>query len=441
MMFHGIAHGRVGRDRRQWRRIYAAGCCIVPTMALVAMVGCTPRSGESSGAPGTTNLTYSWWGGNTRTELQDGVVTLFEKKYPKISIKRTTTSSTDTYTDRLSVEMSGNNMPDMFQNQDRFLRQFAGATVPLDQYVKDGTIDVSDVPPEVLAAGKYDGKQLMIGTSFSFRGLYYDKKMFSDTGVEAPGLETTWDVLAQKLTQVAKAGLPTGTYASINMCGNDSAFYSYLRGQGKDVYAGDKLGFGKDTVEAWFSYWKNLQNAKTVPPPDVQQEQQGTTTEDSMLAKRKVGLDIIPANQYETIKDLNPNVDETSVPRGPAGSGNFLIVSGQSISRSAKDPKAAAEFINFFLNDVDAAKEYKADNGLPAANKPRDAVSEVVKMRQFDLYNEIKDQLQPMPPAPPGGASVIEALGRACDEVSFGRSSVSDAAARYMADADSALQQ
>lgn len=439
MMSHGIALHRDGGGRQaRWRRISTAACCIVPAMAMIAAAGCTPRSGGSSG---TTDLTYAWWGGNSRTQLQDGVVSLFEKKYPKISIKRTTTSSTDTYTERLSVEMSGNNMPDMFQNQDRFLRQFAGATVPLDQYIKDGTIDVSDVPPEVLAAGKYEGKQLMIGTSFSFRGLYYDEKVFSDAGVTPPGLHMTWDQLSQKLTQVAKSGLPAGTYASINSCGNDSAFYTYLRGKGMDVYKGDKLGFGKATVEAWFNYWKKLQNAKAVPPPAVQQEQQGTTTEDSMLAKRKVGLDVIPANQYETIKGLNPNVDETSVPSGPAGSGNFLIVSGQSISNSAKDPKAAAQFINFFLNNVAAAKEYKADNGLPAANKPRAAVGGVVKMRQFDLYDQIKGQLQPMPPAPPGGAGVIQALGRACDQVSFGRSSVSDAADQYLSDANSALRQ
>lgn len=434
----GIRRPHRSSARPRMRKALLCGAAAITVVGVVT--ACAPRS-SSGGAAGASTITYSWWGGSDRTKLQDGVVAMFEKAHPQTAIKRTTTSGTDTFVTRLAVQVSGGNLPDMFQNQDRFLRQFAGATRPLDSYIKDGTIDVSDVPAEVLAAGKYDGKQLMVGTSFSFRGLFYDKKMFANAGVSAPGLNTTWDQLATKLTKVAGSKLPSGTYASANLCGNDSAFYTYLRGRGDQIYSGDALGFGKPAIEAWFSYWKKLQSAKAVPPPDLQQEQQGTTTEDTMIAKKMVGLDVIPANQYTTIKGLNPNISMTSMPRGPRGSGNFLIVSGQSISSKSSDPKAAGQFINFFLNDVKAQKSYRADNGIPASNNARVAVAKMLHDPQFALYDQIKSDLGPMPPQPPGGAAVIQALGQSCDAVAFGKSDVGQAADQYLAAAKSALKQ
>jgi hypothetical protein len=88
---------------------------------------------------------------------------------------------------------------------------------------------------------------------------------------------------------------------------------------------------------------------------------------------------------------------------------------------------------------VEAAKTYKADNGLPAANKTRAAVADTLKLRQFELYEEIKDDLAQQEPPPPGSAEVVSALERACDELNFGRQNVSQAADGFLAQANQAI--
>lgn len=422
--------------------------------ALVTLAACTPRGtgttagtgagGEGAPAKGdesAVSLSYSWWGGDNRTKLQNAVVDEFEAQNAGITFRVQTAGDTASHVERLAVQASGRNLPDLYQMQDRFIRQFSDGDSmrPLDDLVADGTIDVSDLPPEVLAAGKWGDKQLMIGTSFSFRGLYYNEKAFTAAGVEPPNPKTTWDQLSEKVLALHQAGLAKGSYAALNLCGSDIAFYSFLGGNDIKPYNGDQLGFTAADVQSWFAYWDKLAKGGAVPPAALQVEQQGNTTEDSMFAKKMVMVDIFPANQYETTREINPDTRVTGVPAGPKGPGNYLIVSGQSISGRTEHPKEAAKFIDFFLNDVEAAKTYKADNGLPAANKTREAVAQSLKLRQFELYDEIKDDLTQQEPAPPGSAEVISALERSCDELAFGRQNVSQAAEQFVAQAKQAI--
>lgn len=439
-------HRNRDRDRSRARVVL---CWVGLAVLLPLGVACQPRTNTTGGSAGnaggatSSSLAYSWWGGDSRTKLQNAVVDQFEKQHPGVTFKVQTAGDTDAYVDRLAVQAAGRNVPDLFQMQDRFLRQFAlgGSMRPLDEYVKDGTIDVSDVPAQVLAAGKYDGEQLMIGTSFSFRGLYFDAKAFEQAGVEAPDTSTTWDELGTKIRAVVKAGLPPKVYASLNLCGSDIAYYSYLRGYGIQPFDGDKLGFDKSDVVRWFTFWNGLQQAKALPPPALQTEQQGGTTEDSMFAKKMVLVDVAPANQFETLRASNPDAQVTGVPAGPKGPGNYFIVSGQSISARTDHAKPAAQFIDFFLNDIKAARTYQADNGVPASAKARDAVAKNLKLRQFALYDEIKDDVTQMSPPPPGSADIPAALTRSCDEMAFGRMGVDKAADQFLKAAGDAIKQ
>jgi multiple sugar transport system substrate-binding protein len=435
--------------RRSRTRARILLCWVGMAVLIPLSVACQPRSNTTGAAAGgggggdASSLSYSWWGSDDRTKLQNAVVDKFEKKHPGVTFKVQTAGDTDAYVDRLAVQAAGRNVPDLFQMQDRFLRQFAlgGSMQPLDSYIEDGTIDVSDVPPEVLAAGKYDGEQLMVGTSFSFRGLYYDGKAFEEAGVEAPDASTTWDELGTKIQDLVRAGLPAKVYASLNLCGSDIAFYSYIRGYDVQPFDGDSLGFGEDEVVRWFTYWQKLQQAKALPPPALQTEQQGGSTEDSMFAKKMVLVDVAPANQYETIHAANPDTEVTGVPAGPNGPGNYFIVSGQSISSRTQHAKQGAQFINFFLNDIRAAQTYQADNGVPASAEAREAVAKSMKLRQFDLYEEIKDDVTLMEPPPPGSADIPAALTRSCDEIAFGRMSVDEAADQFLKAAADAIKQ
>lgn len=413
---------------------------------IVLTAGCaqSPSSSRETGGPaqsqrsssetgGPVNLSQSWWGGTTRAPLQQAVIDLYVKANPTVSIDQQT-AEFSAYWDRLAVQASGKNLPDVTQMQDRYVVRFASSLLDLTPYINDGTVDVSGVDPAVLAAGQVDGKQVMIPSSFSYRALEYDADVFSAAGVNPPDATTTWSDLAKNLKAVTTSGkLAAGTYAATNQCLVDVVFYSYLKSYGTDVFNKGEVAFDVNAASGYFQYWKDLQQAGVVPPADFQAANEGANIEDSMFTKGMTALQMVPGNQFEASKARQGNIKLAGLPVGPDGPGNKLVVSGQSIGANSKNPKAAAEFINFFINDEAAAAAYKADNGIPSSTASRKAVAPL-NIYAVSFYDTIKDNFAAFEPLPAVSSRVNDLLKRVCDQVAFDQASPDDAAATLLAE-------
>lgn len=394
-------------------------------------------TGCSGGAPapksGPVTLSQSWWGGTTRAPLQQAVIDLYEKANPQVTITQQSSDFT-AYWNRLAVQASSNNLPDVTGMQDRYVVKFASSLLDLEPYIKDGTIDVSGISPTVLAAGKVGNKQVMIPSSFSYRGVEYDGAVFKAAGVPEPTAEMTWDALATNLQKLAKSGtLPSGEYAATNQCSNDSPFYSYMKSYGTDVFAGGKPSFTAQEAAAYFTYWQNLQQAGVLPPPAFQAANEGTTIEDTMFTKGMTALQMVPGNQFAAQSSRGGQIGLAGLPVGPDGAGNRLIVSGQSVGANSKNPLAAARFINFFVNDTKAALVYKADNGIPSAEKARTAIAPL-NIKAASFYDTIVSNFAIFTPLPDVSSRVNDSLKRACDQVAFGRATPEQAGATILAE-------
>lgn len=390
-------------------------------------------------------IVVSWWGGNARNKVQNAVVDLFVKLHPNVTVDRQS-ADFNPYWDRLAVQSAGGNPPEQMQMQSRFVAQFAagGRTLrDLKPYVDDGTIDLSTVPQFALGAGTINGKLVMIPTSFSFRGLMYDGAAFKAAGVEPPDLETTWDEYAGIIKALAKANLPNNAKPSMNECEEDATFYAYVRSYGFQPYndEGTDIGFNRDIAVQYFTFWNDLQKAGGLVTPDVKTANNGTAAEDSVLAKGMVLMQAHPANQFESLKAIIPGAGMTVLPQGPKGRGDTFVVSGQSISAVADDPRAAvaAHYINFFLNDPEANQVYQGDNGIPASEVGRAAIK-AKGTAQVPLFESVADEVPPFAPLPVGYAKVREALLRSCDLVAFGQLTPEQGADQFIADTRASIR-
>ena len=412
------------------------------TGADTAADGDTAAGSDTAVPQGDVTLDYSWWGGDTRNRLQQEVVDLFEEQNPNITLQ-TQTADFPAHWERLAVQSAAEDQPDVFQMQTRYLAEFGtrGALAPLDPYVEDGTIDVSGIPDAVLESGRLNGELLMLGTSFSYRGIYYDAAAFEEAGVEPFTNATTWEELADTAIQLAESDLPDGVWPSLDFCEDDNSFYAYLRGHGVQPFEGQALGFEQEHLIDWFTYWQDLRQAGAVPPIALQVEQQGDAFEDTMFARANVLIDALSTNKFETMQELVPGIEVTGLPNGPEGPGDSLVVSGHSISPHTPNADAAAQFIDFFVNNIEAASIYKADNGIPSADPAADAAAEALGGgRQFELFREIEEDFKPLEPLPEGSSAVMQdALPRFCHEVAFDRLSLEEAADQFFREAQDAL--
>ena len=111
------------------------------------------------------------------------------------------------YEDKVNAAVTTNSLPDVITLDGPNTAAYAKSKViaPLDDYLKDDNMD--DVLDSIKQQGTYDGKFYAFGYSESNVGVYYNKKMFKEAGIDEASLPTlekpwTWsefNAIAKKL--------------------------------------------------------------------------------------------------------------------------------------------------------------------------------------------------------------------------------------------------
>ena len=110
---------RIPRARKRLSRLLAA------TLTLPLILGaaaCGGDDGES--ADGKVELSIFWWGGDTRAQLTEKALALYESKHPGVTFKKTWQANQG-YFDKLATLTAGGDPPDIFQIDDNFLSEYA----------------------------------------------------------------------------------------------------------------------------------------------------------------------------------------------------------------------------------------------------------------------------------------------------------------------------
>ena len=102
------------------------------------------------------------------------------------------------YEDKVNAAITTNSLPDVITLDGPNTAAYAKSKVitPLDDYLKDN--NMGDVLDSIKQQGTYDGKFYAFGYSESNVGIYYNKKMFKEAGIDESSLPTlkkpwTWD--------------------------------------------------------------------------------------------------------------------------------------------------------------------------------------------------------------------------------------------------------
>src|SRR4051812_49059391 len=199
------------------RRLGVAAGLAVLTATVTACSGGTSvggggssQSAASGGKPqGTIRLSY--WGSGKRVELTNGVSDLFAKANPGVKV---TPEYTDfaSYWNKLNVQATSGNMACVAQMQGRQLNDYAskGLLTDLEPLTKNGTIDVSQIPKNVLDTGRgTDGKLYEIPYGAAYDSIMINQSLAKQAGVGLPAQDYTWADF-QSYLKKAQAKLPQG---------------------------------------------------------------------------------------------------------------------------------------------------------------------------------------------------------------------------------------
>ncbi|HEX6684584.1 MAG TPA: extracellular solute-binding protein [Candidatus Limnocylindrales bacterium] len=416
--------------------------------AIAALLGITTvacGSGDENTPTENKQVTirFDWWGNADRAEITEKAIDLFEQKNPNIKVE-TSFAEFNAYFQKLATQIAGGGAPDVLQMDYRYVREYADRNVLAQLDNGPAKLDTSGVTQQLLSGGSVNGKLYGIPPTQNTQVFSYDFKQWEQSQAVPPKDGWTWNDLkasAQKVsdsTQGKVKGL--GDFGGI-----EDWFEVWLRQQGKNLYNEGKIAYTAADVAKWWEMTDAMRRSGAVTPAEMTTKMDGSDANNPVtqkLASGGFGYDSgFTAKSWEIAGrefKLSPFPSDTGKLGQYAKPAMMFSIS----QRSEKKPEAA-KLINFLINDAEAGKILGMSRGLPANAKVRDTVGAALTgppLVAFQYEQTVGPKLEPAPPPPPKGAGTAKAsFQRIYDDVIFQRSSIQQAAEKFMADAQKAI--
>lgn len=213
-----------------------AATALVASLALAA-TACGGDTTDESGAKGGKSGgelagTVTWWDTSTvgsEDKVFKALAEGFEKEHPKVKVNYVNVPFADAQNKFKNAASSGSGAPDVIRSEVAWTPDFAslGYLAPLDGTAALDKED--DYLKQAAASTKYDGKTFGVPQVIDSVGIFYNKKLLKEAGVEVP---KTLD----ELTEAAKAIKSKTGKAALYLRGDDAYwFLSFLYGEGGDM--------------------------------------------------------------------------------------------------------------------------------------------------------------------------------------------------------------
>ncbi|HLL69209.1 MAG TPA: extracellular solute-binding protein [Micromonosporaceae bacterium] len=425
-------------SRRTLLRAMTAAAIALP----LALAGCgggeESPGADSTASAGPVKLSVFWWGGQARADLTTKVLELYTQKHPNVTFTPEWQANQG-YTDKLSTRAAANDLPDIFQLDDGMLADYAkrNVTADLTRYVGKN-IKTDKVSKSLVDYGKLYDKNFGIPLAENTPAVVYDKTVLKTLGLAEPEMGWTLEQWIDLGKQV-KAKSNGATLGIMDGSADYRNLWVWMRQQGKELYTKDgKLGVTTEDATKWFQLWADARAQNATPPADILHTINTGNVAQQGVATKKTVNSYVWSNQLAELQKATPNeLGITSNPGDPKG--NFARASLYfAVGKQSKNAAVAADVINFFVNDPEAAKILGYERGLPANNDNRSAVAAGLTPPEqlgakFSSELAGKFASSPSPNLPPKGHPVVrQKLIDSAESVQFGKATPAAAAQAFV---------
>ncbi|QGH34168.1 extracellular solute-binding protein [Gracilibacillus salitolerans] len=399
----------------------------------------TDSDSEASGDEVTVRI--AWWGSQPRHDYTLEVIELYEEQNPNVSIEPEY-ASWDDYWQKLSPQAAANELPDIIQMDLSYISQYAenGQLADLEQFLGN-EIDDSNIAENTIEGGRINDGLYGFNLGSNALSFQYNPEVLAEIGVDEIPDTYSWDEYQSMAQQAADAG-----YFFDNGMQADVFFNYYLRQNGARLYAEDGSGLGYDDDQLFIDFFTILQeqvDMEATPTPDYLAQLAGPE-DDPVVEGEGVGI-FQWSNQFVGLEDMSEHTFAFGTPPGEnLEDGLFLKPSMYfSISENSEQKEVAADFIDFWVNDVEANKLILGDRGVPVSSVVQEEIADDVSEAQqavFDYVAWAEENSTPMgAPDPAGAGEIIEQLTNISEQISYGEISPEDAAEHFRTQAESIL--
>lgn len=360
----------------------------------------TAAPNNASGSGSGVTLRIAWWGSQARHDATLKVLDMYSKK---ANVKfESEFMPFDGYFTKLNTLVASNDVYDVFQLGGNF-PTYIDQLEPLDDYIKKGTVDVSNTTKSMLETTQYNGKQYGISLGTNTYGIAYDPEMFKKAGLSEPTDNWTWSefktdalTIKQKLGKFGSSQLSDFfAGATIGVPQNDKTQTFFNKERTGLNYKDDKF------IANYLQMKYDLVKAGAYPDPG--QIAEIKDIEGDYIVTGDAAMTWVASNQFIALsKAAGRTLKLATVPRvtkdGPSG---MTMQSSQmfGVYSNSKHKEDAAKFVSYFVNDVDANLELKGERGVPIMSNVRKALEEKQTDSEKAVYSFV-DKMGKLADAP-----------------------------------------
>lgn len=389
---------------------------VMVTLVMVAVlaIACTPSNTGTSktndGAKtGNTNekkinLRFAWWGSEERHNATLQAIKLYEERHPNIKIVPEY-GGWEGFTDKLKTQLIAGQGPDVI---------FAELTWGIDPnyYLNVDefpSIRLDKINPTLLEEAKVGGKLKGVPVYQAVNAIVYNRTLFKELGVQEPQAGWTWADYARIAQEIKEKSGGKVYGAADDMAGNASGdlFYAMMKAfSGKPVYAEQGLAYSDADAKKVFQFWEDLRAKGIVTPPDMAAADD--SNQNSQLVKRQAAMQFRGASIFGRLQSITKDeLAMVPLPKDQYTSDVAALEVIMTVNKNSAHPEEVAKFIDFFINDLDAAKLLKNVRGVSSNSEVREMLAKSPELlddstrKLFEITNSIYSQkLQPMDPIP-----------------------------------------
>jgi multiple sugar transport system substrate-binding protein len=434
------------------RKKRAAGALAIAGALGMALAGCAGGSAPGEGASTydpdeKVELDFAFWGNDVRAELYDEAIAAFNEEYPNITVD-STFLAWDEYWEKRQTEAAGKDLPDVFQMDMTYVRQYSenGLVLDLTPYL-DGVIATDGYEQNVLDIAKVGDATVGMPISTNALGMFENPTLIEEVGVEPFG-GGDWDDYDDWLRTAREAAEESGieAWGGSNPTGFIQTFELALRSDGKSLFTEDgEVGFTKEELAEFWDRGVELRDEDVVTPQQRLEELSPMSGFDAAKQLTEITWDNFGAGYLANLGAAYPEVDLVAPPVTEEGAKDLYMKAGMLMSGAAttEHPEAAATFIDFMANSPEVGAIFGTNRGMPASETQRDGIEvDAIAQQILDYEESIADRLGDPPPVPIVGYGSIEAKFKALgQELGFGTVTVDDAVDQLFAEIDVILNQ
>lgn len=322
---------------------------------------------ETASASGDVNLSIMWWGSDARHEATLSVLDMYtEKTGVTFSAEYT---GWDGYWQKLPVLAASNSMTDVLQMDAAYIHQYVdnGQLADLTDLV-----DLSSLlSEEEIEAIKIDGKIYGIPLSRNGQGFVYSKTVLEQYGIDEPTNGWTWDEMVE-WARAAKEKLPDGVYPIPDFRGQYSNYQEYSQSMGcEKPLDGNSFNLNVENYKQFNEFFASLVDEGLCPSADVTLSNVELDPVNDNFINGKVLLRSVSVGSVSSLASMVPDQELgcIALPSGDGGSGWCQSTIFFAVGANSQYINEAAEFLQYFITDIDAGKTLQTVRGLPLSDE------------------------------------------------------------------------